>query len=178
MEGSRVQHRIITFLIVVLLGGCSIKSRECGVLFDKLRGRGPVLVDPENSLAASTQFLSQTSQSSSTLGYLVTSHGAPDAISVEREFLQPNRIRLFYPADGQVYILDELDGDWSMSGAEPLATTDLELLDKQRQTRVQPVQEQRAPSAPIVSSRDTGLHPFGKAQPVEFRGRLDPDEVP
>ena len=173
-----MRYRSVTFLLLTsfvatLVSGCSIKSRECGTLFDKLRGKGPVLLDPENSLSVPTQFLRQTSQASPTLGDLVSSRGAPDAISVEREFLQPNRLRLFYPADGQVFILDDLGGEWSMSGAEPLAITDLESLDKQRQIRVQPVKDSLTPSKPVVSSTESGKVPVAQAQPVDFRGRLD-----
>jgi hypothetical protein len=173
MKGSRVRYRIVTLLVAALVSGCSIKSRECGSLFDKLRGKGPVLIDAQNSSALSTQFLYQTSQSNPALGDLVTNHGTPDAISVEREFLQPNRLRLFYPADGQVFILDDVGGQWSMSGLEPLATTDLELLDKQRQIRVQPVKDPLAPSKPAVNSTEARQMPGLQVQPVEFRGRLD-----
>jgi len=172
-----VKYHFATFLIATLVSGCSINSRECGALFDTLRGKGPILLDSENSQAAATKFLYQSSQSSPTLGDLVTSHGAPEAISVEREFLQPNRLRLFYPADGQVLILDQVGQDWSISGSEPLAAADVELLDRQRQVVVQPVTGQRTPLQPVISSSNSQNPSLVEAKPVDFRGRLDSEKV-
>jgi hypothetical protein len=154
MEGLRVtRFSIPLLLLVALCSGCSIRSKECGILFDKLRGQGPVLIDHANDSAASTQFFRDTWQSSQTVKHLVLSQGTPEAISVEREFLQPNRLKFFYPTAGEVYILDSREGEWFVAGSEPLATPERELLDRQRARIIESPVSATVPVVPVSNSR-------------------------
>ncbi len=166
--------RYLTLVVASLLVGCSIQSRECGVLFEKLKGQGPVLIDPSNTTVTSTRFFRDTWQASPSVQHLVTSRGTPDAISVEREFLQPNRLKFFYPTAGQVYILDDHEGDWFVTGSEPLANTDLELLNQQRDVRAKRAVGDAAPVLPALRPAVVEQAPVAKAQSGDFRGRLKP----
>jgi hypothetical protein len=125
--------RFVLFLAMVgCMAGCAVQHRESGALFDQLRGRGPVIIDRTNDTRPSTRFFQDTWSASTAIKHLVSTRGAPDALSVEREFLRPNRLKLFYPTEGQVYILDSVDGEWFVAGSEPVQAEDLQTLREQR----------------------------------------------
>jgi hypothetical protein len=119
-------------VLVALTSGCAVQQRETGALFDQLRGRGPLIIDVANETGPSTQFFRDNWKGSTAIKQLVLTRGAPDALSVEREFLQPNRLKLFYPSQGEVFILDSVDGEWFVAGTEPVQVEDLKALRDQR----------------------------------------------
>ena len=130
-------RRHFLLVLVAFTSGCAVHQRETGALFDQLRGRGPLIIDSANETRPSTRFFRDNWQGSTAIKQLVSTRGAPDALSVEREFLQPNRLKLFYPSQGEVFILDSVDGEWFVAGTEPVQDEDLEVLRDQRarQTR-------------------------------------------
>jgi hypothetical protein len=119
-------------VLVALTSGCAVQQRETGALFDQLRGRGPLIIDAANETGPSTRFFRDNWQGSTAIKQLVSTRGAPDALSVEREFLQPNRLKLFYPSQGEVFILDSVDGEWFVAGIESVQDEDLKVLQDQR----------------------------------------------
>jgi hypothetical protein len=122
----RLIGRLGVFCAMVLcISGCSVHVQPSSVEFDRLCGKGPQLVVPKDEKAVSTAFFRLNWISSATIKQLVTQHGTPEAISAEREFLQPHRIKLFYPAQGQVYLLDQIGGEWLVAGSEPVENSDL-----------------------------------------------------
>jgi hypothetical protein len=157
-----------------------------GVLFDRLRGKGPVLLEPNNDNVASTKFFHETWRSSATIKHLVTQRGTPEAISVEREFLQPNRMKLFYPGQGQVYVLDLHDGEWFVSGSEPMLTSELEHVAGQR-AKVMSVAAERMRSrsggampisaGPAVQTSPVDQIPVAHIGSSELKGCLKPPSV-
>jgi hypothetical protein len=178
--------RVLALVILLSVSGCSIRKHECGVLFDRLKGKGPVLIEPNNDSVASTKFFHETWRSSASIKHLVTQRGAPEAISVEREFLQPNRMRLFYPGQGQVYILDLHEDEWLVSGSEPIVQSDFEKLSRQRAALASgavhsTVADQRLPMlvkpAPALQAGSLMHAPVSHLAPGEFRGRLKPPGV-
>lgn len=159
-------------LLVVSSAACSIHvQRETGD-FDKLWGKGPVLIVPSDEAALSTAFFRKNWTASPTIKHLVMQRGTPEAISLEREFLKPHRLKLFYPSAGQVYLLDQVGGEWLVAGSEPLERNDLELVTAQR-NRVS------SPAATVFPVGDTAptsttRQPIAAVAPADFRGRLKP----
>jgi hypothetical protein len=168
---------VVTLLVAMLSSGCALKSRESGALFDRLKGKGPMLIEHQNETVASTVFFRETWRSSAAVKHLVTQRGTPEALSVEREFLKPNRMKLFYPRQGQVYILDLQDGEWLVSGSEPLASADYEQLARSQSEALpdmiggssRPLTRVKPAARPVVT---TSVDNHDRVPAAEFRGRL------
>lgn len=164
------------FFLYVLIGtwsvGCSVHMQPDNVEFGKLCGKGPVIIVPTDETALSTAFFRQHWVASESIKHLVTQRGTPEAISVEREFLRPNRLKLFYPAQGQVYVLDQVGGEWLVAGSEPLERADLDLVRTQQATYSQPVRP--AIRVGDVAPPRNPSPPVAAIPPSEFRGMLKP----
>lgn len=169
---------LLSLLILALNAGCALRVQQGSSEFDKVCGKGPVLIVPTDETAFSTTFFRQHWSTSATIKHLVTQRGTPEAISLEREFLRPNRLKLYYPAQGQVYLLDQVGGEWLVAGSEPLERAELELVVAQRDklgimavtppvVRVggaEVIKEERAPVAAVSSAEFRGmLRPPGAA---------------
>lgn len=133
---------LVAILAMTLICGCSINlRREEGQTLDKLVGHGPVIIVPNDTRIAATAFFRSSWSSSASIKHLVTQRGTPEALSLEREFLHPNRLKLYYPNDGQVYLLDLVAGEWLVAGSEPLSIEELDLVKLQRsQMRANPIE--------------------------------------
>ena len=164
--------------LVVVISGCSIQQRPLNREFDALQGQGPVLIVPNDDTVVSTKFFRDKWGHSESIKHLVAKQGVPTAISVEREFLAPSRLKLFYPEQGIVYILDYLNHNWMVSGSEPLSGDDLQVLKVQqrgntRPTSLTPTRDiytltpRLQPLVPNTSQEITLAHPAG-----DLRGRL------
>lgn len=143
---SKKLFSFFALFAVVLLSGCAIQQRPANPEFDALQGKGPVIIVPNDEQVVSTRFFRDKWGQSQTIKHLVTRQGVPKALSVEREFLAPNRLKLFYPKQGLVYVLDQFQGDWLVAGSEPLETVELEMLRAQ--------ERQGVPSQAIRAGRD------------------------
>lgn len=143
---SKKLFPLFALLIVVLIQGCAIQQRPANPEFDALQGKGPIIIVPNDEQVVSTKFFREKWGQSKTIKHLVTRQGVPKALSVEREFLAPNRLKLFYPKQGLVYVLDQFQGDWLVAGSEPLGRVDLEMLRGQ--------EERGLSSQPVRAGRD------------------------
>lgn len=152
--------------------GCALRVQPESQEFDTLYGKGPVLIAPTDETVPSTAFFRKNWISSPAIQHLVTQRGTPEAISIEREFLQPNRLRLFYPAQGQVYLLDQIGGEWLVAGSVPLDNRDLDLLAMQRLRRIQSSQTENLGYE--LQPKKVTTRPLAAAQQTEFRGMLKP----
>lgn len=166
-----------SFLSLLILGlntGCAVRVQQGSSEFDKMCGKGPVLIVPTDETTFSTAFFRQHWSTSTTIKHLVTQRGTPEAISLEREFLRPNRLKLYYLAQRQVYLLDQVEDDWLVAGSEPLEREDLELVVAQRNklgvTGV-PAPVVRV-GGPKVIKEDNA--PVAAVSSAEFRGMLRP----
>jgi hypothetical protein len=164
------------FLAASTLCGCSLRIQQSVPQLDRVAGKGPLLLIRSDDTNSANQFFMDTLGSSEALRLLVREHGAPDAISLEREFLQPTRLRLFYSSQSQVYVCVNQDGRWFVVGVEPPSDADTESLGKQRLKQSQTVAELNTPPqapAPLVSAPVTA--PVARVIEVsDFRGQLKP----
>lgn len=163
---------VVLVSIALLSLGCSVRVQPESTDFEKLCGKGPILLVPTDEAAASTVFFRRNWTASPTIKHLVTERGTPEAISLEREFLRPNRLKLFYPTAGQVYLLDHVGGEWLVAGSEPVEPDELELVVTQRQRN-----NQMAPAAIRVSDsapKPVEAAPVAAIPAAEFRGMLKP----
>lgn len=169
---------VATSALAIAVSGCSIQQRPSNPEFDALQGQGPVLIVPNDESVVSTKFFRDKWGHSDSIKHLVARQGVPTAISVEREFLAPSRLKLFYPEQGIVYILDYLNDNWMISGSEPLSGADLQVLQVRQRSNTRPAvfkpsrdiytltpRLQPLPSNP--PQEVTLAHPMG-----DLRGRL------
>lgn len=164
------------FLLAITLCGCSLKMQQSVPQFDRVAGRGPLLLIRSDDTNSANQFFLDTLGSSEALRLLVREHGAPDAISLEREFLQPIRLKLFYSSQSQVYVCVNQDSRWFVVGAEHPSDSDTESLDKQRLKQSQTVAELNAPPQALPSAVAAPIAaPVARASEAsDFRGQLKP----
>lgn len=178
MSGARalLVPLLSVFLLALTLSGCSLKMQQSVPQFDRVAGKGPLLLIRTDDTNSANQFFLDTLGSSEALRLLVREHGAPDAISVEREFLQPTRLRLFYSSQGQVYVCVNQDSRWFVVGVEQPSDADTESLGKQRLKQSQTVAELNTPPQappPLVAAPVTA--PVARLIEVsDFRGQLKP----
>ena len=164
------------FLFMLTMCGCSLKIQQSVPQVDRVAGKGPLLLIRSDETNSANQFFMDTLGSSEALRLLVREHGAPDAISLEREFLQPTRLRLFYSSQSQVYVCVNQDSRWFVVGVEQPSEADVESLGKQRLKQSQTVAElNTSPQAPppLVAAPVTA--PLARLIEVsDFRGQLKP----
>lgn len=168
---------LLSVSVLAFNAGCAVRVQQGSSEFDKMCGKGPVLIVPNDETAFSTAFFRQHWSTSATIKHLVTQRGTPEAISLEREFLRPNRLKLFYPAQGQVYLLDQVGGEWLVAGSEPLDRADLELVVAQRNklgVTGAPVPVVRVGSPEVLKEESA---PVAAVSSAEFRGMLRPPEA-
>jgi hypothetical protein len=163
---------VTVFLSVLTLSGCSLKIQQSVPQFDRVAGKGPLLLIRSDDTNSANQFFIDTLGSSEALRLLVREHGTPDAISVEREFLQATRLKLFYSSQGQVYVCVNQDGRWFVVGVEHPSDSDTESLGKQRLKQSQTLADLNVPSpAPAAPAAAPLAQSTGAA---DFRGQLKP----
>lgn len=170
---------LTTLLSAITLCGCSLKIQHSVPQFDRVAGKGPLLLIRSDESNAANQFFIDTLGASEALRLLVREHGTPDAISVEREFLQPTKLKLFYSSQSQVYVCVNQDGLWFVVGVELPSDADTESLGKQRLKQPQTVAQGQEPAtvpativaapvaAPLAQAIDTSA----------LRGQLKPPAV-
>lgn len=163
---------LIALTVAFVGSGCAIRMQPSNPIFDQVAGRGPMLLVSSDGALPSVRFFEENRMESASLGRLVERQGAPEAISVEREFLRPTKLKLFYPSQNQVYILSREDGQWFVIGSEPFSDADSEALQKQRVKRAQAASEMIVPTTTASSPME--VRPVAHALSDDFRGRLKP----
>lgn len=177
MSPHRLARQVL--LILCFSSGCAVRMQPSNQAFDQVAGRGPLLLVATDASLPSSRFFEEHRRSSSSLGRLIDTQGVPEAISVEREFLQPTKMRLLYPNKGQVYVLSRQEGQWFVVASEALTETDIDLIQKQKIKRAQAVVDLGAPApgqngAPTMASE---VKPVAHVAGNDFRGRLKPPMV-
>lgn len=144
--------------------------------FDQVAGRGPLLLVAADASLASNRFFEEHRGASSSLGWLVETQGVPEAISVEREFLQPTKLKLLYVNKGQVYVLTRQEGQWFVVGSEEISDGDIESIQKQKIKRMQVTGGMGTRPAGVPGSLDVvpDTKPVAHLSGGDFRGRLKP----
>lgn len=170
---------VSVILSALTLSGCSLKIQQSVPQFDRVAGKGPLLLVRSDDTNAANQFFIDTLGSSEALRLVVREHGTPDAIKVEREFLQPTRLKLFYSSQAQVYVCVNQDSRWFVVGVEQPSDADSESLGKQRLKQAQTVAElQVPPQAPASVVAAPVAAPLAQSMAASgFRGQLKPPEA-
>jgi hypothetical protein len=158
---------VLAISLAACLSGCSIKIQPRSATFDKISGKGPLILVSTDEMQPTHQFLVEHLSGSDSLRLLVKEHGMPEGISVEREFLQTTILKLFYLKYGEVYVCARQEGAWVVIGAEPISAADVDALKRQQ-----------SKAAPVIA--DLGSKPAVVA-PVAFhpdlRGQLKPPGI-
>jgi hypothetical protein len=170
MNSSRnVRFLLIAYaLLAVIASGCTIRIQPSNAGFDKVAGKGPLVLVSTDETQPSQQFLREHVGESEALRHLIRERGTPEALSGEREFLQPTRLKLFYPAKGQVYVCERYDGEWFVVGAEAISMGDQESLTRQRAVFVAASEKPKSATPAITERPSENM----TVAPVVYRGEL------
>ena len=164
-------------LLIGLISGCTVRIQPSSSGFDRVAGKGPLVLASTDEMPPSQQFLREQAGESEALRHLIRERGTPEALSVEREFLQPTRLKLFYPAKGQMYVCERYDGEWFIVGAEAISVGDQESLTRQRAafTATYDKSKSATPSISENSSGNSIVAPVSYGG--ELRGQLKPPGI-
>ncbi len=147
-----------------ILAGCSGQLKLNEALLQRLKNRGPVVINTTNPYLASNLYLRREREQSAELKGFLDHRGSPGVINVAEPLFGPLQMKLYYLDDQTSYQLEEDGGTWIISGPNPLSESDItELRDARAyvaadpsvraKLRTQPIQA--APSSAKVSEVPT-----------------------
>ena len=120
-SNSDNQNIVAKALLIALLSSvlCACSSFDLipsDSLVQRLKGRGPVLVSPDNPYLAANLLLQQESKDSKELSGFLETKGLPSALSVSQDFFSPASLKFFYRENSEQYNLELLQGVWVIKG--------------------------------------------------------------
>jgi len=127
MVGNFIRVSSLSFLAVLLLGGCAQSISTESTLAKRLTDRGPVPLSPNNPFIASNLLLNKEMERSPELKGFIEHRGQPTALKVERSLLGPLQLTLFYADNGERFELERVEDTWVISGrtsGSPILTND------------------------------------------------------
>lgn len=174
---QRVFRRLGAACFLVACAACLPNPAAISPLYDRLAGRGPVLIEGANPTLPASAFYAEQVQASPALSQYVSSHGEPIAISVERKLYRATRLGFYYPQRGQVVTFTRWGTDWQAEPATQISSEDSGSLSAQlaQSGRDLPAAGERTVAA-AASVKPAGMNGEGLGE-GELRGRLKPPGV-
>ena len=144
-------------------------------ILSRIRNRGPVALSSENPYLAANLLLSKEMEQSTELKGFIEHRGVPSAMEVEHEFFDPLVMILYYPAERQLYTLEETDKTWFIRGPSPLEGETLKkvlaVAAFQRPTGKLPDRSETVQPSPVPT---TGIEVLASAAPLPNPGFQSP----
>jgi hypothetical protein len=116
----------ITFKVVLItlatLGiiACS-SNMQPGMLIDRIKNRGPINISTSNPYLVANQYLDYQRKHSVDIQQFLKSRGAPAALEIQKPIFEDAQIFLYYPENGQYYVLTEGAEHWAIAGPYKLS---------------------------------------------------------
>ncbi|MCB0336654.1 MAG: hypothetical protein KDD62_10125, partial [Bdellovibrionales bacterium] len=126
--------RKLIFSISVLLtlcfwtSACVTSLRTNHTLVNRLKNRGPVALSLDNPYLAANMFLSEESRSSEIIGGFIDHRGAPPALEIIGDIFNELTLKLYYPAEREYFIAEEVSGSWIIDGPHRITEEDMALV--------------------------------------------------
>jgi hypothetical protein len=152
---------------VLLLSGCSVGVHPSPSLYDRLSGRGPVLVAKENQYLPANRLLSEHVKSSEAFREQIAMMGQPDALSVERELFATTQVVLYYSALDQQVAFIKQGSEWLREPAS--------LIDPEARAHILAEADHGVASVAAADEGSTAVLPLIAEAPIEFKARMSPD---
>jgi hypothetical protein len=152
-------------VLCVLLAGCSVGPQPSPSLYERLSGRGPVLVATENQYLPANRLLAEHVQSSEVFREQIAMMGQPDALRVERGLFSPTQVVLYYVAQNQQVAFAKRGSEWVRE--EPM------LIDSEERAKILG-EDTEVPAEAVVEDVPTAMLPSIIEAPIEFKARMSP----
>lgn len=155
-------------VIIASLSGCLSGPPIVSPLYQRMAGRGPIVLDDTNPDLPAQAFLSEQRKESPELSRFIQEHGQPTAVSVERKLYRKTRLGLYYPETGLVFFFTRGMRDWGEEVEQPITAQDLQRVSSQLEESGLPLPSPKAARSPVAQSQ---LSPSGGEQ---LKGHLKP----
>jgi len=181
-DSTPIQPRVwlantLCLLVLFVHGfvGCSAGPGTISPLYDRLTGRGPVVLADSNPYLPADAFYAEQRNASPALARYIQAHGDPVAISVERKLFKSTKIGFYYPRENRLVLFTRWGADWEAGEPQPISEEDKSIIAIQRAQAGEP-----ADAPPVAqASKPSGDRQHVAAAAVgggELRGRLKPPE--
>ena len=166
---------VFTQFLVFSQLGCVAGPPTVSPLYDRLSGRGPILLGDDNPHLAANAFYKEQVRGSPTLKDFVSHNGEPAAISLERRLYRATRLSFYYIDRQQVVTFKRWALDWEAEPASPISADDRQSLALQlSQTGGDAGLTKRARVSASTTTQQTSVASLGGG---ELRGRLRAPET-
>lgn len=145
-----------------VLAACALGFESGTPLYERLAGRGPVLVAQENPYLPANRFLEEQIRDSEVFKNHISEMGRPLALRVDSEVFSPTQVVLYYPETDQQVVFYKSGSEWVRE--DP---TSIDADDKQKI-----VAEYQLADASAQVNAGTPTKPDEK--PSDVRARLSP----
>lgn len=115
-RNRRLATLMLAICVSLLMAGCVESLKAHSSILTRLRNRGPVALSSDNPYLAANLMLSKEMELSPELKGFIEHRGVPSAIEIQHELFSPLIATLYYPAERQVYTLEETDKTWYIRG--------------------------------------------------------------
>ena len=138
----------------VFIVACSATAPLDRALFDRLKDRGPVALDPANPYVAANLYLAKQSEQSVELKGFLSVAGTPAAIELSTQAFAATMLQLYYPSERRYYSLEQRSGTWIISGPRAIPDEICKGLAPEAQNAAvrAPVLEAPPPEPPLVET--------------------------
>jgi len=170
-----VRSFLAAAIVTVQLASCVGGPATISPLYDRLSGRGPIVLGDDNPYLPANAFFQEQLKGSRALARFVEANGEPTAMSLERKLYRKTRLGLFYADAGREHIFVRGIDDWQLERSVAISPDDQQSLSVQLAQSgrlAQVLRYQPSPDAE-VSVAEATIQPSPDA---ELRGRLKPPE--
>jgi hypothetical protein len=125
---ARMRPAILIFICCSVLA-CALNLQPA-MLIDRIKNRGPVAISSSNPYIAANQYLEHQRETSITVAQFLKSRGAPAAIELQKPLFEILETYLYYPENGEYYIVTETQDDWSIDGPKRISAKKLRQIEE------------------------------------------------
>ena len=111
---------MLVLTLVILLASCSLNLQPA-MLLDRIKNRGPVAISASNPYLVANQYLEYQRENSIEVSQFLSSRGSPAALEIQKPFLGDAAFFLYYPENGEYFIMNEGIDGWLVGGPYKLS---------------------------------------------------------
>lgn len=108
------------FVLVVFVSGCA-SNLQPAMLIDRIKNRGPINVSASNPYLVANQYLEFQRKQSVDIRQFLSSRGSPAALEIQKPLFEEALIYLYYPENGEYFVLSEGEEHWKILGPSKLS---------------------------------------------------------
>lgn len=185
---ARFLGRLLLVSGLISLASCSFQGSADSFLRSELSNKGPLALSRNNPYVAANLLVGTEMANNQLVRGFLQYRGAPDAIEVKRNLMQPSRIFFFYLDRPEAYLFEQRGSEWIIKGPEtippnilvklssiPRSSADVPLLIGSTVTKVPRV---TSPDAALGQMFTTPVEPLTEAAPLGTQETTPPEFQP